>query len=159
MKVVERLEKIIKSAEATLLFLISFFVLTVTFLQVILRNFFHSGITWGDDISRHLVFWIAMLGASLATSDGRHINVEILTRFLSERWKFLNKLLIESFATVISAFLFYYSIKFVNFEKEVQEGLVSINIPVWVIALAFPAGFGLITLKFLLRLVRTFMRS
>lgn len=159
MKVLQKLEDVIKKVEASFLFLITSFVLVITFLQVILRNFFHKGITWGDDISRHLVFWIAMFGASLATSDGRHINVEILPRFFSDRWKYLNKLLLEAIATVLSIFLFYYSIKFVNFEKEAQEALVSINLPIWVIALAFPIGFGMICLKFFIRFLRALLRS
>jgi TRAP-type C4-dicarboxylate transport system permease small subunit len=158
-KIIQRLEDLIKKFEAFFLFLITSFVLVVTFLQVILRNFFHSGITWGDDISRHLVFWIAMFGASLATSDGRHINVEILPRFLSDRWKYLNRVMLEAVAVVICAFLFYYSTNFVKFEREAQEALVSLNIQIWVIALAFPIGFGVITLKFLIRFLRALLRT
>jgi TRAP-type C4-dicarboxylate transport system permease small subunit len=158
-KVLQKLEDVVKKIEASFLFLITSFVLVITFLQVILRNFFHKGITWGDDISRHLVFWIAMFGASLATSDGRHINVELLPRFFSDRWKYLNKLLIEAVATVLSGLLFYYSVKFVNFEKEAQESLLNLGLPVWLIALAFPIGFGLISLKFFLRFLRVLTRN
>lgn len=100
-----------------------------------------------------------MLGASLATSDGRHINVELLPRFLSDRWKYLNKLLLEAIATALTFLLFYYSIKFVNFEKEAQEALIGINIPIWVIALAFPIGFGMISLKFFFRFLRALLRA
>lgn len=160
MKILQKLEDTIKRIEASFLFLITSFVLIITFLQVILRNFFHTGITWGDEIARHLVLWIAMFGASLATSDGRHINIELLPRFFSERLKYLNKLLIEGIATVLCIFLFHYSIKFVNFEKESQEVILgSLNLSVWLIALAFPIGFGMISLKFFIRFLRALVRA
>lgn len=159
MKLIRFLEEIVNRIESTVLFLIATFVLSITFLQVVLRNFFHLGISWADDISRHLVFWIAMLGASLATSEGRHINVELLPRFFSDRWKYLSKILIELIATVLSGFLLYYSIKFVEFEKETQDALLSINLPIWIIALAFPLGFGMIAFKFFIRLLRALLRT
>ncbi len=159
MKLIQKLEDIIKKIEASFLFIITSFVLTITFLQVILRNVFHSGITWADDISRHLVFWIAMFGASLATSDGRHINIELLPRFFSDRWKYLNKVFLEAVATVLSLLLFYYSVKFVKLEKEVQEALLNINLKVWIIALAFPIGFGMISLKFFIRFLCALLRT
>ncbi len=159
MKFIQKLEDIIKKIEASFLFIITSFVLIITFLQVILRNFFHSGITWADDISRHLVFWIAMFGASLATSEGRHINIELLPRFFSDRWKYLNRIFLEAVATVLSIFLFYYSVKFVKLEKEAQEALLNINVKVWIIALAFPIGFGMVSLKFFIRFLRALLRA
>ena len=40
----------------------------VGFLQIVLRNFFQTGLLWGDPLMRHAVLWLGCLGASLATA-------------------------------------------------------------------------------------------
>jgi hypothetical protein len=38
-----------------------------------------------SDLARRLTLWLALLGASLATAQGKHINVDVAMRFLSPR--------------------------------------------------------------------------
>ena len=47
--------------------------------QIVLRNFFFTGIIWGDNLLRHLVLWIGFLGACRATAEGKHIQIELHT--------------------------------------------------------------------------------
>ena len=44
-----------------------------------LRSSFDSlpePVAWFDNVARHLVIWVGVLGASLATAEGRHISIE-----------------------------------------------------------------------------------
>ena len=52
-------------------------------MQIVLRNFFHSGIIWADPLMRHLVLWLGCLGAALATTRVRHINIDVFSRLAS----------------------------------------------------------------------------
>jgi len=38
-----------------------------------------------SDLAKRLTLWLALLGASLATAQGKHINVDVVMRFLSPR--------------------------------------------------------------------------
>ncbi|MGD9168421.1 MAG: TRAP transporter small permease subunit, partial [Syntrophobacterales bacterium] len=50
--------------------------------QIILRNFLSSGLVWGDDLLRHGVLWISLLGATRATLESKHIRIDLLSRIL-----------------------------------------------------------------------------
>jgi TRAP-type C4-dicarboxylate transport system permease small subunit len=68
----ERLEEIL---------LVSLVVLMVSlgFLQILFRNLISVGIVWIDSLVRHMVLWIALLGASVATRENRHITIDIIS--------------------------------------------------------------------------------
>jgi C4-dicarboxylate transporter, DctQ subunit len=51
-------------------------------LQLVLRNFFHSGLIWIDPLLRNIVLWLAFLGALTAASRGRHIAIDIFPRLI-----------------------------------------------------------------------------
>ena len=58
-------------------------------LQIILRNVFATGLVWGDDLLRHGVLWISILGASRATLEKKHIRIDLLPRVLPARISFV----------------------------------------------------------------------
>jgi TRAP-type C4-dicarboxylate transport system permease small subunit len=51
--------------------------------NVILRYFFHSGLTWAEEISRILFIWLIFLGSILAFKDNEHLGVDTLVVKLS----------------------------------------------------------------------------
>ena len=90
----------------------------LAFLQVVLRNFFDTGLLWGDILLRHLVLWVGFFGASLATRQEKHINVDILTKLLPSKVVPYVKLVVNIFAVVINIILAKASWIFLSFEKE-----------------------------------------
>ena len=88
----ERIEKFV-------LISILSFVIGLSFLQVILRNFFGSGFIWGDVFLRQMVLWIGLIGASIATKENRHINIDIVSRIIFSKAKFV----INIFINIISS--------------------------------------------------------
>ena len=48
--------------------------------QIFLRNFFDSGLYWGDAAVRVMVLWVAMVGAMLASRNDEHIRIDIAER-------------------------------------------------------------------------------
>ena len=84
-KILQKIDRGLYLFENSLLILILSVMVFMAFLQVVLRNLFHSGILWGDIFLRHLVLWVGFIGASLATRSERHINIDILTRLMSPK--------------------------------------------------------------------------
>ena len=132
-------------------YLVLVFLLTVmvglAFLQIFLRIFFATGILWGDPLLRHLVLWIALLGAATAAKEGKHINIDIISRVLPGRGKVAIQGLIDLFSTFICILLIHASLKFIG--DEFQTGVIAfLKIPTWIVAVIFPVAFGLIALRF-----------
>ncbi len=152
MNVLQRLDALLNKFEGALLIFFLAVILVMAFLQVVLRNVFSYGFLWADIVLRHLVLWIAFLGASLATSQERHISIDALTRFLPERAKHAARVLTNLFAAVVCYYFMTASFAFVQSEAEAGTTL-SANIPVWYAEVIIPVGFGLLVIHFLVRAV------
>ena len=130
-----------------LLVSISLFLLfAFTLIQVIARNFFETGFPSLDIISRHLVLYIAFLGAALITAEQKHIKIDFLQHFLTEtQKKFLVRPLSLAAAFVCAAFTWHAARFWLNEWQysTVQDGWIV------VMALILPVGFGLLTLHFM----------
>ncbi len=54
----------------------------VVFLQVLFRYWLHLPLDWGEEVSRYLFVWSAMLGAGIATKRGAHFGIDFLVKIL-----------------------------------------------------------------------------
>jgi TRAP-type C4-dicarboxylate transport system permease small subunit len=121
--------------------------IALAFLQIFLRIFFATGILWGDPLLKHLVLWIALLGAAMATKEGKHINIDVISRMLPDRGKVAIRALTDLFSAFICVLLIQASLKFIR--DEFQAGaLAFLNLPTWTVMIIFPVAFGLIALRF-----------
>lgn len=152
MNVLQRLDALLNKLEGAVLILFLSVMLVMAFLQVVLRNFFSYGFPWADIVLRHLVLWIAFLGASLATSQERHISIDALTRFLPERLKHTARVATNLFAAIVCYYFMTASITFVRFEAEAGTALYA-NFPLWYAEVIIPVGFGLLMIHFFVRVV------
>ena len=78
----QKLSHFLLSAEKLLLTASFFLMLGVAAAQIIMRNLFGSGFIWGDDLVKVIVLWVGFLGAAYASRDAKHINIDIISRFL-----------------------------------------------------------------------------
>jgi len=117
--------------------------------QILLRNFFDSGITWGDPTLRVMVLWVALLGAMVATRNGNHIRIDILTHILPGRYHHIAHRLTDLFAGIVCALLAWHGGRFVVFEWE-DGGLLFGSVPAWICEIIIPVGFAVMALRFLL---------
>jgi len=122
-------------------------------LQVILRNFFNTGLEWGDMLARALVLWVGFVGASLATRRGKHINIELVSKFITNpKLSAIRERIVTFIAFLISAILSVEAITFTHAEHA-NNMIAFLNIPTWVVFLIVPISFVLITLRFLIELI------
>jgi TRAP-type C4-dicarboxylate transport system permease small subunit len=122
--------------------------LLLALVQIGLRVFFNSGLEWAEPVGRMGVLWLALLGALGATRARRHIAIDALPRILPPRWHRLAWAISQLAAAVICGLLAWYGWGMVQLEREVP-GLFVPGIPSWWPMLAFPAGFALMSLRFL----------
>jgi TRAP-type C4-dicarboxylate transport system permease small subunit len=119
----------------------------LAFLQIVLRIFFATGVLWGDPLLRHLLLWVALLGATMATKEGKHINIDVITRILPDKGKIVVHALTDLFSAAICIFLLEASLKFLRDESQAGS-LAFLTVPIWTVCIIFPIAFGLIALRF-----------
>jgi TRAP-type C4-dicarboxylate transport system permease small subunit len=116
-------------------------------LQIILRNYFSTGLIWGDDFLRHGVLWISLLGAARATVENKHIRIDLLPRLMSARGRFVTEIICAFFSTLVCLTLLWASWNFVQGERLLGD-IAFASIPYWILEVVFPFSFALMTLRF-----------
>ena len=144
-----RLLRIILLIEDSLLVLLLSLMIVLSVAQILLRNFFDAGISWGDPAIRLMVLWIALLGAMVATRDNNHINIDILSYFLSAKNQARLQRVTNLFASFICGLIAWHATSLVLMEK--QDGTIAFaSFPTWVGESIIPIGFGIMALRFFL---------
>jgi len=153
----ERWEKIdgaIDRVETILIVVFLSAMMLLAFLQIFLRNVLMTGFAWGDMLLRNLVLWIGFIGATLATREGKHINIDAISRSLPPFARGLGELAIHIFSCFICSVLAFSSFKFVR--NEAQMGTPTLlGIPIWILEVILPFAFALMALRFALRLMKS----
>jgi TRAP-type C4-dicarboxylate transport system permease small subunit len=152
MKVLKSLDAALNKVESALLILMLSAMVLVAFGQVVLREVFRTGLDWGDILLRHLVLWLGFLGAAIATSEERHINIDALRRFLPPRVRSSVDVLTDLCAAFICFLLMQAAYGFVQLDMSSQQTMYQ-NIPSWYAELIIPVGYGLLVVHFTLRAI------
>ncbi len=133
-------EKIVAASSLLLL-------LILAIIQIIARNFFDTGFTHMEVLTRHLILFIIFMGAALVSEQNRHIKIDILTAFLTEQQqeKLIRPLLLLS--ALVSAVFSWYSVIF--WLDEWQYAPANERWSVY-LALILPIGFFILALHLIL---------
>ena len=149
MRTIKQLDEWLAKAESGFLVSLLFLMVFLAFGQVILRNFFNSGLLWTDLFLRQLVLWVGFLGASLAVRERRHISIDVLPQLLPAAYKPWVQVLVNFSTGLISVFLAVAAWKFVRLEMEFPI-ILFLDLPAWIFQTILPFSFGLISLRYFL---------
>jgi C4-dicarboxylate transporter DctQ subunit len=152
MKALKVLDRLLGRIELAFLVVFLSTMILLSFSQVILRNFLGTGFVWADTIIRHLVVWVGFTGAALAAIEERHIHIDALTKFLSERTTHMVKVATYLFAAVVCYYLGDAALRFLLDEKQSGSELV-LSIPTWAALTVIPVGYGLLAFHFVVKVI------
>jgi TRAP-type C4-dicarboxylate transport system permease small subunit len=155
MKILRTLDGVLSRIEGIILTFFLVAILVLAFFQVILREAFSSGLIWGDVLARHFVLWIGFLGASIAVSENRHINIEAIKRFIPVRVERYAGALTDLFAAAVCGYLASAALTFISQEFEAVTVLFG-PVRAWHGQLIIPVGFTLLAIHFAIRMVLHF---
>ena len=134
--------------EAFLCFLLSGMIILAC-VQIFLRFFLSSGFVWADPLLRYMVLWAGLFGAAVATKQGKHITIDIISHMLPEQYQSWLQALLNLFATGVCFILTYAAVIFVR-DEAAYGGRALLDIPSWGLNLVFPLAFGIIAFRFLI---------
>lgn len=139
----ERLEKAIYLLA---MFLVANMVLAL-FLSALIRYLSGTGYDWFIELPPILTSWLVfpLLGPLL--KSGSHIKVDILNNALNARQLSILKLVIAIIALLASIVFLIAGVEATNLYFKLGQVMeLEIEIPIWWVYLAFPTGFGIMTL-------------
>jgi C4-dicarboxylate transporter DctQ subunit len=151
----KRLDKIIDRIEQRLLVTLLSLMILIAFSQIVLRNLFDTGLAWGDPLVRNLVLWVSFIGAALATKEGKHINIDVVSRWMPPRGKILVEAITGLFSSLICALMTFAALKFIKNEAQ-MGGSTFLGIPLWIPEIILPITFALMALRFSLHSFNNF---
>ena len=143
----EKLEQILVKFESIIAASSLFLLLALSIFQIITRNFFDFGYAEIEIINRYLLIICGAMGAVIATSKMRHIKIDALTTFLSDRQLSLLRCPLALFSAIVCFAMSYYAGIFVLDEWEYAPSNERWALPFTFI---YPFGFGLLGLHFVL---------
>lgn len=146
MRHIKKLDEYLEIFEKCLVVLIFSALILLIVFNIISRNLFQSSFQTVLEISPALVLWLALLGSTLALKKQRHIKMEILFRFCSEKMRTFAVLTSSIFGVAVMGVLFWASFEFVKNEIEIfgQWGWVS---------MIFPIFFAICSFRYFVRLI------
>jgi C4-dicarboxylate transporter, DctM subunit len=123
-------------------------------LEMLLRGTLQIGIPNSSSLTQHLTLVVGMAGAAVAAREGRLLAISGLPALLRGPLGSAARLLSGAVTAAVAGALCLAAAQFVLSEREAAHELLS-GLPVWVVQLFMPAGFGLIALRALLHAGRS----
>ena len=159
MGLLDSLERVGRGIENLLLCALLLTMVALAVWQIIARNLLGGGLLWADEFLKILLLWLGMAGAVAASREGKHIQIDVLSRLLPDRFQIAAQLVTGLFTAAVCSLCAWHAGRFVLMEREFGSTVLG-NVPAWIFEAAIPVAFGLIGYRYTLdsgrRLLRLF---
>ncbi len=97
------------------------------FLNVVLRTFFNSGLTWSEELARYLFVYVTYIGAVSAMRSNAHMSVDTLISRVTPKMQMLLYVISQTLISLIMCILIRGAFKMVL--QNTQSRTAALNIP------------------------------
>lgn len=122
----------------------------LVFLQVVLRNVFHSGIRWAEEVCLIGMVWVTFSTIAVGVRHDVHMRIEMFVQWMSQsqrkKLEFINNLVVL-FAGIMMAYF-----GFILFQHGFSSTLAATKLPTAVVYFPIPVMGILITIQMILRM-------
>lgn len=115
--------------------------ISIAFGQVILRNTLSMGFLWVEHLTRILILWVTFLGASLASNEGKHISMDLITRYATGNKRKIFETLSSVIVIVCCYLLFMTSLDYIEIQRINHVSQIWPGTPDWIYLLVMPYFF------------------
>ncbi|WP_202079289.1 TRAP transporter small permease [Caldalkalibacillus salinus] len=141
--------------EEVFLVVFSSIMVTVIFLQVVMRQFGNS-LSWTEELARYCFIWLVYIGISYGVKKQKHIKVDVLLLALKGKAKLILYITANLLFFVFCLFVIKYgseiSMKLLEFGQKSPAN----KIPMGLVYLATPIGMGLAAIRLIQQLIIQF---
>jgi C4-dicarboxylate transporter DctQ subunit len=119
----------------------------LTFVQVVLRYLFGTGLVWSLEATTYLFAWLVLIGMSYGVRTEAHIAVDLLTRRLSPRVARGVAVVALAASLAYCALMMYGSGAFIDRLMTLGNDARDIPLPRWLLTGIMPVAFGLLAVR------------
>ena len=142
-----RIEKALVAINRWVLIVLLLAMAIIIFSNVVLRYTSGDSIIWAEEVARHLMIWVAFLGAGLALRFGGHVAIDNLHRAVSTRMAQLLRTLV---VVGLSLFFIFMAVASSDYVWRTRfQSTAATDIPISFIYAAMPVGFVLMLVHLL----------
>ena len=146
-----RLDRLVRRTEEILFTVIVLTMIAMGLIPVILRYFSTVGIVGTEPLTRHLVLWIALLGAGTAVRERSSISIDVVSQLVSTRTRLVIRGVTELISALVCGTLMWISVRYVRSTAGFETSTFAlVAIREWWLTWALPIGFFLLTLRLLI---------
>jgi TRAP-type C4-dicarboxylate transport system permease small subunit len=117
-----KLSKLIDSGIPIICGLLLVVIVTVTFMQIVLRDFLDSGLAWYDDVAQYSMSWLALFSTIWLTKNNQHLNTGLkVHQKLSKKSICLIDGILDLGIAIIAVVVVYQSATFVFASMNVES--------------------------------------
>ena len=150
----DRFERGLVAANRWLLIVLLLAMAIIIFSNVVLRYTTGDSIIWAEEVARHMMIWVAFLGAGLALRFGGHVAIYSLHRAVSLR---AARVLRAVVVLGLSVFFIFMTVASSDYVWRTRfQSTAATDIPISFIYAAMPVGFVLMLVHLLL-VARTYI--
>ena len=119
----------------------------LTFVQVVLRYVFNSGLFWALEATTYMFGWLVLFGMSYGVKVGSHIGVDLFVKMASPRVQRLIGIATGLLALLYAGIVLYGAVIYVD--KMHTLGVEAEDIPLqrWLLLIIVPIGFALLFVR------------
>lgn len=123
------------------------FMTLLTFVQVVLRYGFATGLVWSLEATTYAAAWLVLVGMSYGVRTEAHIGVDLLTSRLPPRAARVAAAVALAFGLVYCGLMIYGSGALVDGLMRLGNDARDIPLPRWVLTGVMPIAFVLLALR------------
>jgi C4-dicarboxylate transporter DctQ subunit len=119
----------------------------LTFVQVVLRYVFASGLLWALEATTYLFAWLVLIGISYGVRKRAHIGIDALIRLMGAKARRAVGLGVVAAALLYAGMMFYGGWEYVARLHILGVDAEDIPIQRWILNLGLPIGFALLGVR------------
>jgi C4-dicarboxylate transporter DctQ subunit len=143
----QRLSRLADRLEEAFMVVALTFMTLLTFVQVVLRYAFGTGLVWSLEATTYVFAWLVLIGMSYGVRTEAHIAVDLLTRHLPPRIARGIALVALVASLAYCGLMIYGSSSFVDRLMTLGNNAADIPLPRWLLTSVMPVAFALLALR------------
>lgn len=144
-----------KYFEEVLLTILSSVMVSVIFLQVVMR-IMNSSLSWSEELARYCFIWLVYIGISYGVKKQRHIKVDVLLVLLKEKGRVILTIIANLLFLFFAVYVMIYGYDIASRLLAFGQQSPALHIPMGLVYMATPVGMGLTVIRIIQNLIGLF---
>ena len=142
-----------KYAESSILIITLLLMSVFIGLQVFMRYVMQASLSWSEEISRYLFIFLINIGISYGVKENRHVSISLFVNTFSEKVKKYILIFSDGMFLVFALVVASHGIQVSSMINMFGQKSPAVGIPMWIIYLATPLGFTLVSIRLVQRII------